>query len=133
MGEIIQQSFIGPTHFFFFIGTLGAIQVPVVGWTPLRSLEQICPLIPFFGFQLLEFCQIVRRKKELSFIKFQIFRVLMFSIAALLLALVAWALNKMGYFGPISARIRGLFLKHTRTGNPLVDSVAEHQPSNANA
>ena len=32
-----------------------------------------------------------------------------------------------GFVGPISARVRGLFVKHTRTGNPLVDSVAEHQ------
>jgi dolichyl-diphosphooligosaccharide--protein glycosyltransferase len=29
--------------------------------------------------------------------------------------------------GPLSARIRGLFVAHTQTGNPLVDSVAEHQ------
>merc|ERR1712194_894860 len=27
--------------------------------------------------------------------------------------------------------VRGLFVKHTRTGNPLVDSVAEHQPADA--
>jgi dolichyl-diphosphooligosaccharide--protein glycosyltransferase len=38
-----------------------------------------------------------------------------------------------GYFGPLSARVRGLFVKHTRTGNPLVDSVAEHQPANEQA
>ena len=38
-----------------------------------------------------------------------------------------------GYFGPISSRIRSLFVKHTRTGNPLVDSVAEHQPASAQA
>ena len=29
--------------------------------------------------------------------------------------------------------MRGLFVKHTRTGNPLVDSVAEHQPASAKA
>ena len=29
--------------------------------------------------------------------------------------------------------MRGLFVKHTRTGNPLVDSVAEHQPASAQA
>ena len=40
---------------------------------------------------------------------------------------VVMALWPTGYFGPISARVRGLFVKHTRTGNPLVDSVAEHQ------
>jgi dolichyl-diphosphooligosaccharide--protein glycosyltransferase len=33
------------------------------------------------------------------------------------------------YFGPISSRVRGLFVPHTKTGNPLVDSVAEHQVS----
>ena len=37
------------------------------------------------------------------------------------------------YFGPISSRVRGLFVKHTKTGNPLVDSVAEHQPAKADA
>ena len=31
------------------------------------------------------------------------------------------------FAGPVSARVRGLFIKHTKTGNPLVDSVAEHQ------
>ena len=29
--------------------------------------------------------------------------------------------------------MRGLFLQHTRTGNPLVDSVAEHQPTTQDA
>ena len=48
-----------------------------------------------------------------------------FGIVALLVAL----LLPTGYFGPLTARIRGLFVKHTRTGNPLVDSVAEHQPA----
>ena len=38
-----------------------------------------------------------------------------------------------GYFGPISSRVRGLFVKHTKTGNPLVDSVAEHQPASPGA
>ena len=32
-----------------------------------------------------------------------------------------------GKIGGLSARVRGLFVPHTRTGNPLVDSVAEHQ------
>lgn len=41
------------------------------------------------------------------------------------------ALYPTGYFGPLSVRVRSLFVKHTRTGNPLVDSVAEHQPASA--
>jgi len=34
-----------------------------------------------------------------------------------------------GFFAPLSARVRSLFFTHTKTGNPLVDSVAEHQPA----
>ena len=43
------------------------------------------------------------------------------------------ALAPKGYFGPLSSRVRGLFVKHTKTGNPLVDSVAEHQPASSRA
>jgi dolichyl-diphosphooligosaccharide--protein glycosyltransferase len=43
------------------------------------------------------------------------------------LAVAVALLAPRGYFGPLSSRVRGLFVKHTRTGNPLVDSVAEHQ------
>ena len=46
-----------------------------------------------------------------------------------ILAIIASVLLQKGHFGAISLRVRGLFLKHTRTGNPLVDSVAEHQPT----
>lgn len=38
-----------------------------------------------------------------------------------------------GLFNPLSVRVAALFVKHTRTGNPLVDSVAEHQPGSSDA
>ena len=50
----------------------------------------------------------------------------------LALGLALWRTGGVGV-SPLSARVRGLFLKHTRTGNPLVDSVAEHQPANEQA
>jgi dolichyl-diphosphooligosaccharide--protein glycosyltransferase len=37
---------------FFVVGTLGALQVPVVGTAPLRSLEQMLPLGVFAAMQL---------------------------------------------------------------------------------
>ena len=46
---------------------------------------------------------------------------------------MVYYLAPSGYFGPLSARVRGLFVKHTKTGNPLVDSVAEHQPASSDA
>lgn len=46
---------------------------------------------------------------------------------------IGFVLLVSGFFGPISVRVRSLFFKHSRTGNPLVDSVAEHQPASAAA
>ena len=58
---------------------------------------------------------------------------LVFGVAAAVGLVVVAVLWPTGYFGPLSSRIRGLFVAHTRTGNPLVDSVAEHQPANKSA
>merc|ERR1711871_1446638 len=60
-------------------------------------------------------------------------RATVFGAAAVCAVVVIMILAPMGYFGPLSSRVRGLFVQHTRTGNPLVDSVAEHQPANAQA
>lgn len=116
---------------FFIIGTFGALQVPVVGLQPLRSVEQLGPLGVFFGYQLLMFCDACRRSQQMTTPQFVKFRVMAFICSACVLAIGVLLLIPTGYFGPISSRIRGLFLKHTKTGNPLVDSVAEHQPANA--
>jgi dolichyl-diphosphooligosaccharide--protein glycosyltransferase len=118
---------------FYLVGTALAIQVPVVGLTPLRSLEQMGPLLAFGGFQLIELCEILKRRRKLSTKETWKLRVQVFSATALVGALVLYFLAPTGYFGPISSRVRGLFVKHTKTGNPLVDSVAEHQPASPGA
>ena len=113
---------------FYVIGTLGAIRVPPVGMQPLKSLEQLVPLAIFLGMQLLEYVEIQRRAKRLTFAQVWALRIkLAIPCACVGVAVVAMIIPT-GYFGPLSSRVRGLFLKHTRTGNPLVDSVAEHQP-----
>lgn len=38
-----------------------------------------------------------------------------------------------GLLWDMSVRVRALFIKHTKTGNPLVDSVAEHQATSGAA
>merc|ERR1711871_179834 len=60
-------------------------------------------------------------------------RATVFGAAAVCAVVVIMILAPMGYFGPLSSRVRGLFVQHTRTGNPLVDSVAEHQPATSDA
>ena len=120
---------------FYVIGTAGAIQVPVVGWSPLKSLEQLGPCAVFLLIQAIELCQ--RLGHRLGHAgdakKMWALRVKVFAVAGAGALLVIAMLWPTGYFGPFSSRIRSLFVKHTRTGNPLVDSVAEHQPASEEA
>lgn len=118
---------------FYFIGTILAIQVPVVGWSPLKSLEQLGPCAVFVAYQLLYAVEYRRTKLQLSREQAWKLRFQVFAAAAVALFLFVLVLVPKGYFGPLSARVRGLFVKHTKTGNPLVDSVAEHQPASNHA
>eukprot|EP01065_Artemidia_motanka_P006859 TRINITY_DN1335_c0_g1_i1.p1 TRINITY_DN1335_c0_g1~~TRINITY_DN1335_c0_g1_i1.p1 ORF type:complete len:809 (+),score=257.85 TRINITY_DN1335_c0_g1_i1:107-2533(+) len=118
---------------FYVIGTALAIQVPVVGMTPLKSLEQLGAFGVFALLQLLEVCEIQRRRKDLDPDELHALRKKVFGAAALAAVAVVAVLSPMGYFGPLSSRVRSLFVPHTRTGNPLVDSVSEHQPARPEA
>ena len=126
---------------WYIVGTVGAVQVPVVGWTPLKSLEQLAPLGVFGLMQLLQLCEnslFLRKVYKMDIdsmtpaqklkVKTQVF-----GVAAGIATVIVAMLWPTGYFGPLSSRVRGLFVTHTRTGNPLVDSVAEHQPASPQA
>mmetsp|Transcript_75547 Transcript_75547/g.157590 ORF Transcript_75547/g.157590 Transcript_75547/m.157590 type:complete len:856 (+) Transcript_75547:106-2673(+) len=121
---------------YYIIGTWGAMRVPVIGWAPLRSLEQMPSVLVFGTYQIIEFCEIVRRRyggEKFTPWKYFGFRVAVFTTIGLVAGAVAWVLMEMGVFMPLGARIRGLFLEAVKTGNPLVDSVAEHSPANERA
>jgi dolichyl-diphosphooligosaccharide--protein glycosyltransferase len=118
---------------FYVIGTFGAVHVPVVGWAPLKSLEQLGPFGVFVALNCMEFCEEMKRRKNLSTRDLYKLRLAVFGAIGAVLAVIAVILLPTGYFGPLSARVRGLFVRHTRTGNPLVDSVAEHQPASPQA
>lgn len=118
---------------FYVVGTLGATRVPPVGMQPFKSMEQLAPLVVFIGFQVLEFVNFQRRRRGLTLAESGRLLIKVCLPLGLALALLAGYLFTTGYFGPLTARVRGLFVKHTRTGNPLVDSVAEHQPGSTEA
>ena len=120
---------------FYVIGTFGAMQIPVVGWTPLKSLEQLGALAVFLGLQLVFVVEKARAAKGLRAWSKPSIEIYVKAAAAAVAAcvVVIMILAPTGYFGPLSSRVRALFVAHTRTGNPLVDSVAEHQPASADA
>jgi dolichyl-diphosphooligosaccharide---protein glycosyltransferase len=124
---------------FYFLGTALAVQIPVVGWVPLKSLEQLGPCAVFIGYQLLFVAEYIiqqRRKssnKPFTWMQAMMLRIQVVAVALFVLFFLAVLVLPTGYFGPISSRVRGLFVRHTKTGNPLVDSVAEHQPASTRA
>ena len=112
---------------FYIVGTALATRVPVVGLTPIKSLEQMGPMLVFFVLQLLEYCERVRTRDNLTRAQTLLLRIRVAGLFGVVGAAAVMALYPTGHFGPISSRVRGLFVPHTKTGNPLVDSVAEHQ------
>jgi len=114
---------------FYIVGTFLTIQVPVIGYTPLRSVEQMPSVLGFGCYQVMAVCDAIKARKKMSAWQFCFFRVGVFAAAATAAGGVAFILSQMGVFMPLGSRIRGLFLVAVKTGNPLVDSVAEHQPA----
>lgn len=118
---------------FYVIGTTLAIQIPVVGWSPLKSLEQLGPCAVFLGYQGLQVCEIIRRRQNMTRVQAFKLRLKVAGVGLGIVMVLGMVFLPKGYFGPLSSRVRGLFVQHTKTGNPLVDSVAEHQAANNQA
>ena len=127
---------------WYVIGTIGAMQVPVIGYGPIKSLEQLAPGCVFVLFQLIQLSHsswvlamfgYPKKLKKVTWKQRMVVYFTLFGLAGAVAAAGIAYLWPRGYFGPLSSRIRGLFVAHTRTGNPLVDSVAEHQPANTEA
>jgi len=132
MGRFTDQIYTAYS-LFYLIGTFLAVQIPVVGWAPLKSLEQLGPCLIFLGYQGLQLTEVIRKQKNFSRAQSWKLRLLVASVGLLLLVVTVTIVAPSGYFGPLSSRVRGLFVRHTKTGNPLVDSVAEHQPASNKA
>lgn len=132
LGRFSSQVYIAYS-LFYLVGTYLAIQIPVVGLTPLKSLEQLGPCLVFLGYQVLFICRLYIKRQKMARLHGLIFQIIVLVSSSVFGLLVIMAFAPKGYFGPLSSRVRGLFVAHTRTGNPLVDSVAEHQPADKTA
>jgi dolichyl-diphosphooligosaccharide--protein glycosyltransferase len=124
---------------FFVTGTIGAMTVPIVGMAPIKSMEQAGPLLVFLGMQLISAIDCYRRHLRISDSSFRTISYYIYFVGATFLAVAVHyiasgeateAYNSLvdaGCVWDIGTRIKSLFVEHTKTGNPLVDSVAEHQ------
>jgi dolichyl-diphosphooligosaccharide--protein glycosyltransferase len=125
LGRFSHTLYICYTVVYGLATYLGLTFIPVIGRAPLDNMEHMGPLFVFCAMQLYEVWHIYQaglkeEQREAARRKF-----LTYVAGAFMVAFFLFVYS--GKVGPISVRVRSLFVKHTRTGNPLVDSVAEHQ------
>ena len=146
---------------FYTLGTAAATRVPVVGLTPLTHTEHLGPLAAFAALNAAALWRALRRRAlrrraPPAVAKGTVAKgaaaaheadgpdgadhlgdlgghAASLAVAAAAAALAVGVVAASGALGPVTVRVRALFLPHTHTGNPLVDSVAEHRPADANA
>jgi dolichyl-diphosphooligosaccharide--protein glycosyltransferase len=128
MGRFTNKIYLSYT-LFYVVGTVAAVQIPIVGYAPITTLEQLPSRIIIVLYQFVRFGEYVIKRRSMSRSVASLFRFRLSTVGILLIFAGAAVFGQLGYLVPVSTRITGLFLKLSKTGNPLVDSVAEHQPA----
>lgn len=113
---------------FYTVGTLASMQVPFVGFQPVRTSEHMAALGVFGLLQLIALSEMARR-----YVSSEQFRTLVRAGVAAI-ALVAFAalvaLTKAGYIAPWTGRFYSLWdTAYAKKHIPIIASVSEHQPT----
>ncbi|KEY72539.1 hypothetical protein S7711_05611 [Stachybotrys chartarum IBT 7711] len=127
MGRYSNRLYVSYTT-WYALGTLASMQIPFVGFLPVKTSEHM-PALGIFGFlQLVGFIQYVR--SAISGRQFQTF------VAALLITTFGLgvvglvALTSLGYVAPWSGRFYSLWdTGYAKIHIPIIASVSEHQPT----
>jgi dolichyl-diphosphooligosaccharide--protein glycosyltransferase len=76
---------------FYVLGTLDAIQFPVVGLAPLKSLEQFEPMLAFFVIQILYGFQLRRQMRPTESLRdFRVFQLSLLGVLVAVVLLFLW-------------------------------------------
>ncbi|KAL9101682.1 MAG: hypothetical protein Q9163_003086 [Psora crenata] len=113
---------------WFALGTLASMQVPFVGFLPIRSSEHMSALGVFGLVQLVAFVEFVRQqvpsRQFQTLLRGLLFAVFAVSLGALVLLTVS------GVIAPWSGRFYSLWdTGYAKIHIPIIASVSEHQPT----
>ncbi|KFA62216.1 hypothetical protein S40285_08162 [Stachybotrys chlorohalonatus IBT 40285] len=127
MGRYSNRLYVSYTT-WYALGTLASMQIPFVGFLPVKTSEHM-PALGIFGFlQLVGFIQYVR--SAISGRQFQTFvaTLLITTFGLGVVGLVA--LTSLGYVAPWSGRFYSLWdTGYAKIHIPIIASVSEHQPT----
>ncbi|KAI5864962.1 STT3 subunit of Oligosaccharyl transferase, partial [Durotheca rogersii] len=127
MGRFSSRLYVSYTT-WYALGTLASMQIPFVGFLPIRTSEHM-PAMGIFGFiQIVAFLEYVR--SSVSGRQFQTF--LYFSTSAIFVLglFLLVVLTSKGYVAPWSGRFYSLWdTAYAKIHIPIIASVSEHQPT----
>ena len=126
MGRFSERLYVAYSS-FYAIGTLASMQIPFVGFQPVRTSEHMAALGVFGLLQLIALTELVRK-----YVSSQQFKVLVRTFVAVT-ALAAFAalvmLTYAGYIAPWTGRFYSLWdTAYAKKHIPIIASVSEHQP-----
>lgn len=113
---------------FYVLGTVLAMQVPVINFQVIRSSEHLASLAVFVGIQLIALVSAIRAVTSKSQFK----TILKFGITALSLAIGIFLVVGLatGMISPWTGRFATLLdPTYAKKHSPIIASVAEHQPT----
>ncbi|KAI1399955.1 glycosyltransferase family 66 protein [Hypoxylon fuscum] len=113
---------------WYALGTIASMQVPFVGFSPIKTSEHM-PALGIFGFlQLVAFLEYVR--SAVPGRQFQTFLYVGLSGLFVIGVVVLIALTSFGWIAPWSGRFYSLWdTGYAKIHIPIIASVSEHQPT----
>ncbi|KAH9958806.1 Oligosaccharyl transferase STT3 subunit [Russula dissimulans] len=127
MGRFTNRLYVGYSS-WYAIGTLASMQVPFVGFQPVRTSEHMGALGVFGLLQIVAFVELVR--SHVSSKQFQ--QLLFVSVIAtgILGTLAIIGLTSKGWIAPWTGRFYSLWdTGYAKKYIPIIASVSEHQPT----
>ncbi|KAI1799114.1 glycosyltransferase family 66 protein [Daldinia bambusicola] len=127
MGRFSMRLYVSYTT-WYALGTLASMQIPFVGFLPVRTSEHM-PALGIFGFlQLVAFLEYVRSAVPSRQFQTVLYVGLGGVFGISVLALVG--LTTLGYIAPWSGRFYSLWdTGYAKIHIPIIASVSEHQPT----
>lgn len=127
MGRYSQRLYVSYSA-FYAVGTLASMQVPFVGFQPMRTSEHMSALGVFGLLQLVAFAELVRGLVPSA--QFKLLLRTSLVLSAVIGAGAIALLTSKGWIAPWTGRFYSLFdTEYAKIHIPIIASVSEHQPT----
>jgi dolichyl-diphosphooligosaccharide--protein glycosyltransferase len=113
---------------WYALGTLASMQIPFVGFLPIRSNDHMAALGVFGLLQLVSFGDYVKSKIPSK--QFKSFLIISLSVVTVFGVGALFSLTALGWIAPWTGRFYSLWdTNYAKIHIPIIASVSEHQPT----